>query len=69
MPKTIKVLPPSLKNIYKELANDIPNFRIPDHGCLGTDQSLFFPSRPFFLFLEKWAKSGVLLLNAALTVE
>jgi len=48
----MKTLPPSLKNIYKELANDIPTFRIPNHGCL-----------------EKWANSGVLLLNAALTVE
>src|SRR5581483_11971713 len=24
--------PPSLKNIYKELATDIPGFKIPDHG-------------------------------------
>lgn len=27
-------LPPSLVNIYKELADDIPDFRIPQHGCL-----------------------------------
>ncbi|STZ76464.1 uracil-DNA glycosylase [Bergeriella denitrificans] len=27
-------VPPSLANIYKELAQDIPGFRIPDHGCL-----------------------------------
>ncbi|MDO4695990.1 MAG: uracil-DNA glycosylase [Neisseria sp.] len=26
--------PPSLKNIYKELADDIAGFRIPHHGCL-----------------------------------
>ena len=26
--------PPSLVNIYKELADDIPGFRIPRHGCL-----------------------------------
>lgn len=26
--------PPSLVNIYKELANDIPGFSIPDHGFL-----------------------------------
>lgn len=26
--------PPSLVNIYKELANDIPGFVIPSHGCL-----------------------------------
>ena len=28
------VVPPSLINIYKELANDIPNFIPPEHGCL-----------------------------------
>ena len=27
-------IPPSLQNIYKELADDIPGFRIPNHGCL-----------------------------------
>lgn len=27
-------VPPSLMNIYKELANDIPSFTIPQHGCL-----------------------------------
>ncbi|UJR37273.1 hypothetical protein I4U23_029982 [Adineta vaga] len=52
VPKTITTLPPSLKNIYKELANDISTFKTPNHGCL-----------------EKWTKSGVLLLNATLTVE
>lgn len=52
VPKTVKTLPPSLKNIYKELANDISGFKIPNHGCL-----------------EKWAQSGVLLLNTSLTVE
>ncbi|NLS43572.1 uracil-DNA glycosylase [BEV proteobacterium] len=26
--------PPSLMNMYKELANDIPCFMIPQHGCL-----------------------------------
>ncbi|XP_078580842.1 uracil-DNA glycosylase-like isoform X2 [Branchiostoma floridae x Branchiostoma japonicum] len=45
-------IPPSLKNIYKELSSDIPGFTAPDHGCL-----------------EKWAKEGVLLLNATLTVQ
>jgi uracil-DNA glycosylase len=44
-------VPPSLKNIYKELATDI-GMKIPDHG-----------------YLENWAKQGVLLLNAVLTVE
>lgn len=27
-------IPPSLQNIYKELAQDIPNFHIPNHGYL-----------------------------------
>lgn len=43
--------PPSLKNIFKELQQDI-GFKIPNHGNL-----------------EKWAKQGVLLLNASLTVN
>lgn len=48
-------LPPSLKNMYKELVNDknIKNFTdMPATGCL-----------------EKWAERGVLLINATLTVE
>jgi uracil-DNA glycosylase len=44
-------LPPSLRNIYKELHSDL-GFMPPDHG-----------------FLEPWARQGVLLLNAVLTVE
>ncbi|MCL4155489.1 UNVERIFIED_CONTAM: hypothetical protein GTU68_007390 [Idotea baltica] len=43
--------PPSLVNIYKELAQDT-DFQIPDHGNL-----------------DSWAKQGILLLNATLTVE
>ena len=43
--------PPSLKNIFKELASDI-NCPIPQNGNL-----------------EKWAKEGVLLINASLTVR
>ncbi|WP_338366509.1 uracil-DNA glycosylase [uncultured Pseudoalteromonas sp.] len=30
----VKKLPPSLKNMYKELATDIPGFEIPTHGYL-----------------------------------
>lgn len=45
-------IPPSLRNIYKELQDDIPGFKIPDHGDL-----------------SHWAKQGVLLLNATLTVR
>jgi len=44
--------PPSLKNIYKELATDVKGFQAPDHG-----------------YLLPWAKQGVLLLNATLTVR
>ncbi len=44
-------IPPSLKNIYKELTEDCGCF-IPNNG-----------------YLEKWARQGVLLLNASLTVR
>jgi len=45
--------PPSLVNIYKELADDPQvNFQIPKHG-----------------YLQKWAEQGILLLNATLTVR
>lgn len=44
-------LPPSLKNIYKELQSDVAIQNL-DSGNL-----------------ESWAKQGVLLLNATLTVE
>ncbi|MEZ5047861.1 MAG: uracil-DNA glycosylase [Chitinophagaceae bacterium] len=43
-------IPPSLKNIYKELADDL-QISIPSHGDLSI-----------------WARQGVLLLNASLTV-
>ena len=48
-------VPPSLRNIYKELNNDedVELFNsIPQHGNL-----------------ERWAKQGVLLLNNVLTVR
>lgn len=45
------VLPPSLRNIYKELADDLDVY-----NSLSGD-------------LSHWAKQGVLLLNAILTVE
>lgn len=44
--------PPSLKNIFKEITQEYPDFQIPTHGNL-----------------EHWAKQGVLLLNATLTVR
>lgn len=51
VPKEAKKIPPSLKNIYKELKNDL-GYDIPAHGNL-TD----------------WAKQGILMLNATLTVR
>lgn len=45
-------LPPSLKNIFKELETDISGFKTPRSGDL-----------------SHWAKQGVLLLNATLTVN
>ncbi|MCC6846881.1 MAG: uracil-DNA glycosylase [Deltaproteobacteria bacterium] len=44
--------PPSLRNVYEELAADVPGFVRPRHGHLAA-----------------WARQGVLLLNAVLTVE
>lgn len=44
-------IPPSLRNIYKELHDDL-GCSIPDHG-----------------FLECWARQGVLMINAVLTVR
>lgn len=34
VPATLKTLPPSLINIYKELEKDIDGFVMPKHGCL-----------------------------------
>ncbi|MDD3262738.1 MAG: uracil-DNA glycosylase [Candidatus Absconditabacteria bacterium] len=45
-------IPPSLKNIFKELLTDIPGFIVPSSGNL-----------------ISWAKQGVFLLNATLTVR
>ena len=48
--KGIKI-PPSLRNIYKELQDDL-NIAMPSHGCL-----------------IDWAKQGVFMLNAVLSVQ
>jgi len=46
-------IPPSLRNIYKELERDPEiDFNTPEHGCL-----------------LQWANQGVMLLNAILSVE
>ena len=46
-------IPPSLRNIYKELIDD--------------DTSL--ETRPTHGYLEKWARQGVLMINSVLTVR
>lgn len=45
-------IPPSLRNIFRELSNDLGTIFLPTSGNL-----------------EHWAKQGVLLLNASLTVR
>lgn len=52
--------PPSLLNIYKTIKIDYPEFVIPDYKTIpgGGGGNL-----------TKWAKRGVLMLNACLTVE
>lgn len=55
--------PPSLLNIYKTLKIDFPSFQIPDY------KELSKLGRPGGGNLTKWAKRGVLMLNACLTVE
>lgn len=55
--------PPSLLNIYKTLKIDFPLFQIPDYKELSKQ------GRPGGGDLTKWAKRGVLMLNACLTVE
>ena len=52
IPKIHKQIPPSLKNIYKEIANCYPDYQMPTHGFLK----------------RWVRKEHVLLLNSALTV-
>lgn len=52
VPKSHKKIPPSLKNIFKEIKNSFPEYEIPDHGSL----------------LRWAKKEKMLLLNSALTV-
>lgn len=52
VPEEVKA-PPSLRNIFKEVAQDVYDGTLPTYS---TD-------------LSRWAKQGVLLLNASLTVE
>jgi uracil-DNA glycosylase len=50
--KSIEKIPPSLRNIYKEIEKEYSPMKMPSHGDL-----------------TGWAKQGVLLLNATLTVQ
>ncbi|MBN1878113.1 MAG: uracil-DNA glycosylase [Anaerolineae bacterium] len=52
VPEGIRI-PPSLRNIFKEITQDIYQGKV----------------RPFSTDLTRWATQGVFLLNAALTVE
>lgn len=52
VPKVHKIIPPSLKNIYKEISNSYPEFIVPTHGFLK----------------RWVRKERILLLNSALTV-
>ncbi len=53
VPKKYRIIPPSLKNIFKEIKNCYPEYEIPKHGLLKR-----------WARVEK-----MLLLNAALTVK
>ena len=53
VPKSHKKIPPSLKNIFKEIKNCYPDYEIPKHGSLK----------------RWVKKEKILLLNAALTVS
>jgi uracil-DNA glycosylase len=53
VPKCHKKIPPSLKNIYKEINNNYPETVIPKHGCLKCWAK----------------EKKILLLNSALTVK
>jgi len=52
VPKEHKKIPPSLKNIFKEIKNSYPDYNIPNNGCLER------------WYLEE----KILLLNCSLTV-
>ena len=71
-------IPPSLRNIYKEIKTEYPDFEIPKHGSVSphlllphsrTHTSSSHHPRTTRSDLTPWAQSGVLLLNTALTVR
>jgi uracil DNA glycosylase len=74
-------VPSSLKNIYKELKNDIPGWIVPGHGNLEAwaqqvQASLCLQEQMFARFQDQvghrfplFLLQGVLLLNTVLTVR
>ncbi len=63
------MFPPSLRNIFREIAADIGATRMP--CALGGDDATF-TNAPLSApngNLDRWAEQGVLLLNASLTVR
>lgn len=71
----MKPLPPSLLNIYKEIINEYKQLDNESSSSSSNDtktannKSLYFNSRPEHGYLMKWAKQGILLLNAVMTVR
>ncbi len=53
VPNNFSKVPPSLKNIFKELSDEYPNYNIPNNGCLNRWAK----------------DENILLLNTALTVK
>tara|TARA_B100001287_G_C22680630_1_gene530159 strand:- start:1604 stop:2338 length:735 start_codon:yes stop_codon:yes gene_type:complete len=50
-------IPPSLRNIYKEIMDDLSNYKFPNRWEHNGEH------------LARWASRGILLLNASLSVE
>lgn len=61
-------LPPSLQNIFKELDDDIGKESVHQTGDRASSEEVVRPAGRTG-DLEHWAKQGVLLLNATLTVR
>jgi len=62
-------VPPSLKNIYKELRQDPEVDFFPSNATTTSKSSSSSSAMPNHGHLIKWARQGVLLLNTVLTVR
>lgn len=62
-------VPPSLRNMYQEMAQEVPGFVQPKHGCVWKLVMLLKLTVSQCSDLTEWAKHGVLLLNTSLTVR